>query len=413
MYYELAKTLLHLIYFADYKMKTSFRCTINACFTACIVQAVINNFIPLLFVTFNESFHIPMSQITLLITINFGIQLLVDIFAAFFADKIGYRASMVSAHFFCALGLILLGVLPELTADPFTGILISVLIYAIGGGLLEVLVSPVMESCPTDNKEAAMSLLHSFYCWGHVGVVLVSTVFFALFGIANWKYLAIIWAILPIVNMVIFTKTPMAPLIKDGHKGMSVPQLLKNKIFWILLVLMVCSGASEQIVSQWSSALAEQGLGVSKAIADLAGPMLFAITMGISRAIYGKFGEKLQLQKTIVVCTVLCILSYLIISLSGLPALGLLGCAVCGFSVGIMWPGTFSTAAVTMPLGGTAMFALLALGGDIGCSGGPTFAGLMAGALDNNLKLGILCAIIFPIILLIFMWILKKISISS
>ena len=381
-------------------MKTSYKRTMYACFVGYIVQAIVNNFVPLLFVTFQKTYQIPLSKITLLITINFIIQLLIDLLSAGFVDRIGYKASVTIAHICSAVGLLALTLLPELTADPFAGILIAVAIYAVGGGLLEVLISPIMESCPTDNKEKAMSLLHSFYCWGHVAVVLISTCFFKIFGIENWKILACVWAIIPIVNGLIFTKAPIAPLVEEGETGMTILDLCREKMFWILLLMMVCAGASEQAVSQWASTFAEKGLGVSKAIGDLAGPMAFAILMGSARAFYGKFGDKIDLDKFMVGSGLLCIGSYLLISLSPLPQLSLLGCAICGLSVGIMWPGSFSKASAVMRNGGTAMFALLALGGDLGCSGGPTLVGYVSSMFSEDLKRGILAAIVFPVLLI-------------
>ena len=341
-------------------------------------------------------------------TFNFGIQLLVDLLSVGFVDKIGYRASMVIAHVLSAAGLILLTILPEVLPVSFIGILIAVLIYAIGGGLLEVLVSPVVEACPSDNKEKAMSMLHSFYCWGHAGVVLISTLFFYVAGIEKWKILAVIWAVIPIGNALVFAKVPIAPLIEDGESGLELKDLFRIKVFWILLVMMVCAGASEQAVSQWASAFAEKGLGISKAAGDLAGPMAFAVLMGMSRLFYGKYGDRIHLERFMVYSSFLCILSYLGISLFPIPLLNLIACAVCGLSVGIMWPGTFSKASSALPKGGTAMFALLALGGDIGCSGGPTLVGMVSGALGDNLKMGILAGIIFPVLLLMGIILCRK-----
>lgn len=381
-------------------MKPTYKTTIISCFVGYIVQAIVNNFVPLLFITFQNTYNIPLSQITLLVTFNFGVQLLVDLLATKFVDKIGYRASIVTAHISSAAGLLLLTILPNIM-EPFAGILISVSIYAIGGGIIEVLISPIMESCPTDNKEKAMSLLHSFYCWGHVGVVLISTVFFRLVGIENWKFIAVIWALIPIANAFILLKTPIAPLIAEDEKGMSIKELFLNKTFWILMIMMVCSGASEQSVSQWASAFAEQGLGISKTAGDLAGPMTFAILMGLARAFYGKYGDKINLDRFMIFSTMLCILSYLLISLNPIPIISLIGCGICGLSVGIMWPGSFSKAAASLRTGGTAMFALLALGGDLGCGGGPTLVGMISNAAGDNLKTGILVAVICPIVLLI------------
>ena len=394
-------------------MNNNYNKTIAACFVGYIVQAIVNNFAPLLFLFFQRNYRIPLSQITLLVTFNFGVQLFVDLLSVGFIDKIGYRASMITAHIMSAAGLFLLTVLPEITAVPFTGILIAVMIYAVGGGLLEVLVSPVVEACPSDNKEKAMSMLHSFYCWGHAGVVLISTLFFYIAGVDNWKMLAVIWALIPMGNALVFVKVPIAPLMEDGEPGLPVTELFKKKVFWILLVMMVCAGASEQAVSQWASTFAENGLGISKTAGDLAGPMAFAVLMGTSRLFYGKYGDRIHLERFMIYSSGLCILAYLGISLFPVPQLSLLSCAVCGLSVGIMWPGTFSKASAALPKGGTAMFALLALGGDIGCSAGPTFAGMVSGALEDDLKTGILAAILFPALLLMGIMLCQKMRRAS
>lgn len=391
-------------------MKSKYQKTIYACFLGCIVQAIVNNFVPLLFLTFQSTYHIPLSRITMLITFNFGLQLLVDLVSVTFVDRIGYRVSMVLAHVMAALGLALLPVLPELLQDPFAGILIAVTIYAIGGGLLEVLVSPVVEACPTDNKETAMSLLHSFYCWGHVGVVLLSTLFFTVFGIENWKILAFVWALLPLCNGILFTKVPMGSLMKEGEKGLTLRELAKKKIFWVFLLMMLCAGASEQAVSQWASTFAEKGLGVSKTVGDLAGPMAFAILMGTARAFYGKYGEKLNLERFMAGSSILCVISYLCIALVPSPLFGLIGCGICGLSVGIMWPGTFSKASASIQRGGTALFALMALAGDLGCSGGPTLVGMVSSAFGDDLRKGILAAVCFPLLLLAGILLCKKSS---
>ncbi|MCI8691372.1 MAG: MFS transporter [Lachnospiraceae bacterium] len=397
-------------------MKNQYHKTITACFLGYIVQAIIVNFAPLLFLFFQRTYGIPLSQITLLVTFNFGIQLLVDFLSVGFVDKIGYRVSLVAAHILSAAGLILLTILPDVLPSPFAGILIAVMIYAVGGGLLEVLVSPVVESCPSDtmeeehSKEKAMSMLHSFYCWGHAGVVLLSTLFFRAAGIENWKILAVIWALIPIGNALLFAKVPIAPLIKEGETGLGLKELFRMKLFWILLIMMVCAGASEQAVSQWASTFAEKGLGISKTAGDLAGPLAFAVLMGTSRVFYGKYGDKIHLERFMVCSSCLCILSYLGISLLPLPQLSLIACAVCGLSVGIMWPGTFSKAAAALPRGGTAMFALLALGGDVGCSGGPTLVGMVSGALGDNLKMGVLTGTVFPVLLLIGILLCRKVK---
>ena len=389
-------------------MKLNYNHTVYACYIGYITQALINNFVPLLFLTFKNAYGIPLSQISLLITANFGLQLIVDFFAARFADRIGYRNLIVTAHAFAALGLILLGVLPNVLHSPMVGIVISVMCYAIGGGLIEVLVSPIVENCPSDRKDAAMSLLHSFYCWGQMGVVLVSTVFFVVFGYENWALLAVIWASLPFCNMFFFAKVPLVEPKEQEEKTFGMRKLFGMKIFWLFVVLMLCAGASELCMSQWASAFAEDGLKVDKWLGDLAGPCLFAVFMGVARVLHAKMADKLSLKPFMIFCGLLCIASYLLAALVPNSVIGFIGCMLCGFSVGIMWPGTFSLAAEIVPKGGTAMFGLLALAGDLGCSTGPTIAGIVASFADDNLKIGLLCAIVFPALLIGGILLLRK-----
>ena len=380
--------------------KADYHKTKLACYMGFITQAIAANFAPLLFLKFHSDYHISLGNIALISTFFFFTQLLVDLFCAKFVDHIGYRVCIVTSEIFSALGLLGLAFLPDFLPDPFIGIICSVIVYAIGSGLIEVLCSPIIEACPFENKEATMSLLHSFYCWGHVGVVLLSTLFFRIFGIANWKYMALVWALIPIANGIFFTRVPIAPLLDESEKGLTMGELFKKKIFWVLMLMMLCAGASEQAVSQWASTLAEKSFGINKTIGDLAGPMAFAILMGSSRAFYGKFGDKINLERFMQYSAVLCMVSYLMIAFIPVPALGILGCAVCGLSVGIMWPGTFSMAAASVKRGGTALFALLALAGDVGCSSGPTYVGMISGALNDNLKLGIFAALIFPVLMI-------------
>lgn len=389
--------------------EVSYQKTIYACFMGYIAQAIAVNFAPLLFLRFRAQYGIPLSEITALITICFVLQLMTDLVSTFFIDRIGYRAAVLLANTFVAAGFMSLTFLPELTPNPFLGLVISVIIYSVGSGLIEVVVSPMVEACPSANKSKTMSLLHSFYCWGSVGVVVVSTVFFRIFGIDKWKLLAVVWAVLPLINAVLFANTPIPDISEQQKEQISFGELLKNRVFWIFFVIMLCAGASEIAVSQWASAFAEKMLDIPKSAGDIAGPAMFAVLMGAARTLYGKYGEKVELGRMIFICSLFCILSYLMISLSPNSIISVMGIGLCGFSVGIMWPGTFSLAAASVK-GGNAMFALLALAGDIGCTAGPTLAGLVAEAANDNLKFGILSAIIFPTILavMIFPKIRKK-----
>lgn len=382
------------------KIRGSFEHTIYASYIGYITQAIINNFLPLLFLTLATDYDLTLDKITLITTVNFAVQLCVDFFAAKYIDKIGYRPAVIVAHVAASAGLIGLAVLPTLLGNAYAGIMISVVLYAIGGGIIEVLISPIVEACPTEKKEAAMSLLHSFYCWGHVAVVLLSTCFFHFFGVENWKLMACIWALVPLFNIVYFSLVPIYPIVAE-QEALSIRGLLKQKVFWLLIVLMICAGASEQAVSQWVSAFAESALQVSKTVGDLAGTCAFAIFMGTARALYGKYSDYIPLKKMMIGSAVLCIFCYLTAILSGNPVVGLVACAFCGFSVGIFWPGTFSIAAMRLPAGGTAMYAFMALAGDVGCSSGPSVVGFVANAFEGNLKTGLSVAIIFPVVMLL------------
>ena len=382
-------------------MAKNYEKTIRACFIGYIVQAIVNNFAPLLFITFQTTYDIPLAQITTLITINFALQLMTDLAAAYFTDKIGYRASVLIAHTMAALGLIGLAVFPSVMPSPFVGLVMAVVLYAIGGGLLEVIVSPMVEACPSEHKDRTMSMLHSFYCWGSVGVIIVSTLVFWLFGIQNWRILAALWAIVPIANGIAFINVPIISMEESTGESTPMSQLFKIKMFWIFIVLMCCAGASELVISQWASAFAEKALGISKSLGDLLGPTLFAVLMGLSRVIYGKYGDKIGLDRMMILSCALCVIAYLMIALFDSAVIGLTGIAISGFAVGIMWPGTYSKAAGVMKGGGTAMFAFLALAGDLGCTSGPTFAGWTAAVFGDNLKVGILCATVFPAVMLL------------
>ena len=371
-----------------------------ACYLGFVTQAIAANFAPLLFLKFHKDYGISLGNIALISAVFFFTQLLIDLFCAKFVDRIGYRVAIVVSEVCSAAGLAGLAFLPDLLPNAFTGILISVTVYAMGCGLIEVLVSPIIEACHFDKKEATMSLLHSFYCWGAVGTIIISTLFFRLFGMDSWKWLAVIWALIPAYNIFNFATCPIVPIVEEG-RGMGIRQLGKKPLFWASICLMVCAGASELAMAQWASAYAEAALGLSKAVGDLLGPCLFAVTMGISRVIYGKYGEKLNLVRFMLGSGVLCIVCYLMASLSANPVVGLIGCILCGFSVGIMWPGTISISSKRFPTGGTAMFALLAMAGDLGGSIGPAIVGRVTQYAGDNIRAGMGVGLIFPIVLVL------------
>ena len=387
--------------------KKNYRKTLAACYLGFVTQAISANFAPLLFLTFRSTYGITLEKIAMIPLVFYLTQLFIDLAATKFADKIGYRICVAASQVLSAVGLALMAILPEVFPVPFIGVLVSVVLYAMGSGLIEVLVSPIVEACPFENKDGMMSLLHSFYCWGAMGVILGSTVFFFVFGVENWKILTCIWALVPLYNTFNFMSCPIERLVEEG-KSMKISNLLKTPIFWLMIVLMVCSGASEATMAQWASAFTESAIGVSKMVGDLAGPCLFAMFMGISRMLYGKFSEKFDLTKVMLICGIMCAGCYLLASLSILPILGLAGCSLCGLTVGIMWPGSISISSQKCPRGGTAMFAFLALAGDLGAMVSPTMVGTLSEMAGGNLKTGLFAATFFPVVLVFGLLILNK-----
>lgn len=387
--------------------KKNYKKTRLACYLGFVTQAICANFVPLLFLTFNKTYGISFSMLALISTCFFFTQLVVDFICAAIVDKLGYRVCIITAEVTSGLGLAGLSFLPDIMGSPYAGIILCVIIYAIGSGLTEVLASPIIEACPFENKDAMMSLLHSFYCWGSVAVILGSTIFFSIFGIENWRILALIWSAVPFLNIYNFAVCPIEPLVEDGS-SMTMVQLFKTKTFWLFIVLMICAGSSELAMAQWASAFAESALHVSKTAGDLAGPCGFAVCMGISRSLYGKFGEKVDLTIFMMASGIMCLICYLLAGFAGLPILGLIGCAACGFSVGIMWPGSISISSKILPNGGTAMFALLALAGDIGGAVGPAIIGSVSQSASDDLQAGVLAGTGFPLVLVICVFCIRK-----
>ena len=393
-------------------MTLGYKRTLYASYLGAVSQAAICNLTPLLFVIFQQQYGLSVSQLGFLVTYNFGLQILVDFLAGRYAERIGYKPCVIAAHVFGAVGILGQGIFPELFGNPYAGLLVAVTVYATGAGLIEVLLSPIVQALPLDGKSAAMSLMHSFYCWGCVLVVLFSTLFFHFFGTENWKWLTLLWAAVPAANAVLFSISSIR-VLNGGDKPLPLGKLLSMKLFWIFAVLMLCSGAAELSMSQWASFFAEKGLKVSKSMGDLLGPCLFAVLMGTSRLIYGIFGERIPLKAFISASGILCVGSYLLAVFAPHPVLNLLGCGICGLSVGIMWPGVLSLAAEHCPAGGTTLFAMLAMMGDVGCSAGPSVVGLVSCAFDDELKAGLLAAMAFPLILVLGIQGLRETKITS
>ena len=380
--------------------------TKTACYLGFVTQAIVANFVPLLFIAFNREYNVPIASLALIPAVFYIVQLVTDFLCAKFRN-INYRRSIILSEITSALGLAGLAFLPQLFADPMVGILLCVAVYAVGSGLIEVLCSPIIEACPFPNKEGMMSLLHSFYCWGAVGVILGSTLFFRFFGLDNWRVLACVWALVPLYNIFNFATCPIEPIVQDVE-SMSMGQLLRDRKFWVFLILMVAAGASESTMAQWTSAFAEASLGVDKSVGDLAGPCGFAFCMGLGRWWYGKKGQTLDLTSYMTGAGVLCAVAYLVASLAPVPVVSLAACMVSGLAVGIMWPGSISVTSARMPRGGTALFALLALAGDAGGTFGPSLVGLCTGSHDGDIQRGILAATVFPVILVASLLVIRS-----
>ncbi len=389
------------------KQKNKYYLTVRICRMTYLVQGILNNFLPLLFLQFIEEFGLTFNQISFLIVINFGIQMVVDYLSAKWVDYFGYRKCIIVSQFLSFAGLAGLAFVPSIVSSPYIGIIVCVLLYAIGSGLIETVASPIVQACPIDNKDGEMTLLHSNYCWGHVLVVIGSSLFFALLGIENWRMLSFLWSLIPFVVMFFFFKAPILSLV-TGDKAVGGRGLMKMPVFWILIVLMFCSGACEQGISQWISTFAEAGLGIDKATGDILGTCMFAVLMGSSRLLYGKFSTRLNLRRFMLLSGSLCFVCYLGAAVSASPVISLLACILCGTTVGIMWPGIYSISTEAIRYGGTGLFAYLAFAGDLGCTGGPGVLGFVADAFSGNLKAGILSAAVFPAMFVIMLLLLNK-----
>ena len=388
-------------------LRKSFKATITASCIGYFTQAVLINFTPLLFITFQKEFGLSLAQLSVLIATNFATELIIDFLGTKYVSKIGYRRSVIIAQALSVMGLCMIPILPKLMESKFLALEIAMIFCGLGGGLIEVLISPIVEACPTKRKSAIMSMLHSFYCWGQMGVVLLSTIYFRTVGIEHWEYLSLIWAIIPAIDLVLFCFVPINTLVDESEES-TFGELIRQKLFWVFLVMMLCAGATELAMSQWASAFAEAGLKVEKWIGDLLGPCLFAVCMGCARIFYATHSDKIGLKKGILISSGICVVSYLVAILSPIPIISLIGCAMCGVGSGMLWPGTYSIATNRMPKGGVPMFGLLALAGDMGCLSGPYLTGMISTAFDGNLKMGFLFSLIFPITLMIMVVILMK-----
>lgn len=388
-------------------MKENYTRTRRCCYFGAMIQALGINLAPLFFVTLREEFSISFEKIGRLVLITFLVQLCVDFLAVYFVDKWGYRRSMIAAHLFASAGLFLFGILPQTLPDAYVGMVIAVFVYSVGCGLLEVLISPTVDAIPADNKATSMAMVHAYYPLGQVLTILLTTVAVSIIGADCWWLIFLLWSLVPLCNLLYGLRAPFPPVLPENEKT-PMRALVMNPRFWLMLLMMVCAGAAEMAMAQWASLFAEEGLGVTKLVGDLLGPCLFAVCMGVGRFWYGNCGNNIRLRPLLTGCSAAAVVCYLLAVFVTVPLLALLSCALCGLAVSLMWPGTLSAASGDFPRGGTALFALLALGGDLGCSLGPWVAGAVADVSRYGLKAGLVAAAAFPLLLFLLLRICKK-----
>ncbi len=376
----------------------NFRHTKLACYIGSFSQAIVCNFMPLLFVIFNQDYKIALYLVTLLATVNFVMQFTMDFVSLFFIDRVSYRTTIITAHLLAGAGFLVLGLIVPNAEHIYAAIIFSVLLFSAGGGIFEVLISPIMEACPSDNKAASMSFLHSMYGFGCVAVIIITNVLLFVFGKENWYQIAIIWAVIPLLNALYFFFVPINKVVENNER-MPMHKLIKRKSFLIFFLIMFCSGATEIAMSQWASAFAESSLGISKALGDILGPCIFALMLAFSRVLYSKLANRINLAKYLLFCGIATVFLYIFAAVLPFRFAAITACGLCGFTAGIMWPGTISLAAKTYPTGGAAMFGLFALAGDLGCTLGPTTVGMVSSAFGGDLRTGLLISCVFPILL--------------
>lgn len=363
-----------------------------------IVQAIVNNFLPILFIVFQDVYGLGYEKLGRLIVINFATQMFIDFITPKIIHKLGYRRAAFLCQFTACVGLCLMAVLPRFMSNTYLAIIISIVFYATGSGLMEVILSPMIEMLPTGNKSGNMAVLHSFYCWGQTVVVPLTTLMVFIFGRENWTYIPLVWAVVPFVNMFTFLRVPIVEPDSE-EKQSTFLELARTPKFVVYMVMMLCAGASEIAMSQWSSLFVEQALGVSKAIGDIVGPCLFALFMALGRVIYASLSKKVSFTRLLIWLNLLCFICYVMVALCHIAVLSLVFCALCGLSVSISWPGIYSAGARTFKTGGAVMFSAFAMCGDTGCALGPGLVGLVAEY--TNLNVGFLVAAVFPLIMVI------------
>ncbi len=376
-----------------------------------VVQAIVNNFLPILFIVFQNVYNLSYEKLGRLILFNFATQMFIDLITPKIIAKIGYRKAASLSQGAAAAGLILLGTLPSLMNNTYLAIIISIIIYATGSGLMEVILSPMIEMLPTGNKSGNMAVLHSFYCWGQAFTVLVTTGLVFLFGFKQWYFIPAIWAIIPFLNMFSFLRVPIVQPSPD-EKMSTFSELVKKPLFLVYMVMMFCAGASEIAMAEWASIFAQNALGVSKAIGDITGPCAFALFMGTGRVVYAKLSKKVSFTKMLVILNIFCFVCYMVVAVCKIPIIALIFCAVCGFTVSISWPGIYSAGARTFTTGGAVMFSVFAMCGDTGCALGPWLIGVLADKFSLNV--GFAAASVFPLVMVICaLYILKLRSCKS
>ncbi len=391
-------------------LPSMYKHTIRACYAGTFTMSLVSNLTPLLFVILMDSFGLTFEQVGRLTLVNFMTQIAADLVFSKPVDKWGVRPFVAGGHFLCTIGLVLFALAPMYAPhNTYIWFMVSTVLFSCGGGLLELLLSPIVQAIPGDEKARAMSMLHSFYAWGFILVVVLTTTALGVFGSANWPLIMITWAILPLATGIAFLKVPLAPQVSEEQRTRT-GVLLSSAFFVVVVLGIAAGGAAEVSMSQWISAFTERALGLSKQMGDLVGVCMFALFLGIGRASYGKWGGKTDVTTLMLWGAVGSVLCFLGAALIPNPILAMACCAANGLCVSLLWPGSIVTAAARFPLAGASMFAILAAGGDVGAAFGPWAVGAVADVVPSGLRGGLLVGTIYPAIMVVCMLVVRAMN---
>lgn len=403
----------------------SYQLTTISCFVGIFCQAVSSNITAILFIPLMTLYGLSYVHLGLLVGINFTTQVLVDIIASRLVDRYGFRVFVLPSDILAVIGLVLFGLTPVLFDNILTGLVFSTIIFSASCGLQEVMLSPIVNAIPHNDKGPAMALMHSFYAWGQVATIIITTLFLFFFGIENWQVIVFLWALVPLVNFFMFLAAPFPGVIHENQR-MTMRDLILKPFYLVALLAIMGGAATELVMNQWSSTFSEKVLELPKVTGDILGMCGFAVFLGLGRVLYGRYGSKINMNNVLVGSAAAAVVCYIAVAISPLPAISLAACAVCGLAASLLWPGTLVITAEKYPLAGAWIFAILAAAGDIGAASGPFAAGVITDLTRQMpsilqfaaslqllpdqfaIRIAILLSAIFPLFTLACHWFLKQ-----